>query len=101
LPVNKQGFVYAEEADVINVAIFGMTAKEWRAKNKELAKSGNIRDYASIEQLTVLANLESINSMLISKGLDKNERFKHLRTESIRQLTTLLKSRGILLLEQA
>ncbi len=97
LPVNKQGIVYAVEADIINLAIFGVTAKEWRAKNKKLAKSGNIRDHATIEHLTVLANLESINSMLITQGLSKEERFNRLRNEAIRQLTALLQSKAVLL----
>jgi hypothetical protein len=89
--------VYAAEADIINIALFGMTAKHWRDANEKLAKSGNIRDYASIEQLTVLANLESINAMLITQGLDKQLRFENLRKEAIRQLTALLESRASLL----
>jgi hypothetical protein len=97
LPTHKQGVVYAAEADIINIALFGMTAKHWRDANEKLAKSGNIRDYASIEQLTVLANLESINAMLITQGLDKQLRFENLRKEAIRQLTALLESRASLL----
>ncbi|MCS4163869.1 MULTISPECIES: hypothetical protein [Sphingobacterium] len=56
-------FVYANEADLLNVALFGMTAKEWRDANPD--KKGNIRDYAVIEQLVVLSNMESINALLI------------------------------------
>jgi hypothetical protein len=97
LPTHKLGVVYAAEADIINIALFGMTAKHWRDANEKLAKSGNIRDYASIEQLTVLANLESINAMLITQGLDKQLRFENLRKEAIRQLTALLESRASLL----
>jgi len=93
LPIGKQGILYAAEADIINLALFGVTAKEWKDKNGELAKSGNIRDYASLEQLTVLANLESINSMLITQGFDKQTRYENLRKEAIRQLTALLESR--------
>jgi len=97
LPVNKRGIVYAEEADIINLALFGITASDWRKNNQALAKSGNIRDYASIEQLTVLANLESINSMLITEGLDKQERFSRLHREAVRQLKALLQSKTSLL----
>lgn len=97
IPSNKQGILYAAEADVINLALFGMTAKEWRELNPEPAKSGNIRDYATIEQLTVLANLESINSMLISDGLDKTKRFSILRKEALRQLTALLESKVLVI----
>ncbi len=97
LPVNKQGIVYAVEADIINLAIFNTTADDWKKNNPELAKSGNIRDYASIEQLTVLANLESIDAMLITQGLNKEERFNQLRVEAIRQLTALLESKTSLL----
>ena len=93
LLVNKQGIIFAEEADIVNLALFGMTAKQWRAANKSLAKTGNIRDYATMEQLTVLANLESINSMFIRDGHDKQQRFSSLRKEAIRQLTALLSSR--------
>lgn len=97
LPTNKQGILYAAEADVINLALFDTTANEWEKNNPTLAKSGNMRDYASIEQLTVLANLESINSMLITEGLSKQERFARLRTEAVRQLTALLESKTLLL----
>lgn len=97
LPVNKHGIVYAIEADIINLAIFGMTASDWKKNNPELAKSGNIRDHASIEHLTVLANLESIDAMFITQGLSKQERFERLRGEAVRQLTALLQSKISLL----
>jgi hypothetical protein len=97
LPGNKHGIIYAEEADVINLALFDTTASDWSKNNPSLAKSGNIRDYASIEQLTVLANLESINSMLITQGMSKEQRFIRLRDEAVRQLTALLESRTLLL----
>lgn len=93
LPESKHGVIYAEEADIINLALFGITAKEWRNTNKTIAKTGNIRDYATIEQLTVLANLESINAMLIGQNLDKQTRFTHLRKEAVRQLTALVRSK--------
>ena len=63
LPQNKINFIYATEADLLNTALFGMTAKEWRLENPDL--SGNIRDHATIEQLVVLSNIESINAMLV------------------------------------
>jgi hypothetical protein len=97
LPTNKQGVLYAAEADIINLALFDITASDWAKDNPVLAKSGNMRDYASIEQLTVLANLESINSMLITEGLGKEQRFARLRAEAVRQLTALLESKTFLL----
>lgn len=93
LPQAKSGVVYAEEADVVNLAIFGMTAKDWRKKNPALAKKGNIRDFATIEQLTVLANLESLNSMFISDGYNKTTRYEKLHTEAQRQLSSLIASK--------
>ena len=94
LPVGKHGLLYAKEADIINLALFGITAAEWRKQNPNLTKSGNIRDHASIEQLTVLANMESINSMLITEGLDKEQRFLRLQKEAVRQLSALIHNRG-------
>jgi hypothetical protein len=67
LSKTQTGFVYASEADILNVALFGITAKEWRVQNPD--ESGNIRDHASLEQLVVLSNMESINAMLIHQGL--------------------------------
>ncbi len=88
---NNEWLMYAKEADIVNVALFGQTAKEWRDKNPNLAKSNtNLRDHASVHQLTVLANLESLNSMLISQELSKEQRFEALQTEAQRQLRTLL-----------
>ena len=71
-------FVYANEADMLNVALFGMTAKDWRDKNPKA--EGNIRDAASIEQLVVLSNMESINAVLIHQGLKQSERLQQLNT---------------------
>ena len=93
LPKNKTGVVYANEADVVNLALFGVTAKEWRNTNKEWAKKGNIRDFASVEQLTVLANLESLNSMLINDGVEKEARYDKLHSEAQRQLSSLIASK--------
>ena len=94
LPIGKHGLLYAKEADIVNLALFSMTAAEWRKQNPKLAKTGNIRDHASIEQLTVLANLESINSMLITEGLDKEQRFVQLQKEAVRQLSALIQNRS-------
>jgi hypothetical protein len=78
---------YASEADVINVALFGMTAKKWRNKNK--TKTGNIRDYVSIEQLIVLSNLESLNSMMIRDNISQNTRLKKLNNHALIQLKSV------------
>ena len=90
---NSQNLIYATEADIINISLFGVTAKAWRASHKEDSKKGNIRDLATIEQLTVLANLESLNSMLINDGLDKEERYRKLHAEAQRQLSALIASK--------
>jgi len=81
-------FVYANEADMLNVALFGMTAKEWREANPE--RDGNIRDDASIEQLVVLSNMESINAVLIHQGLLQSDRLKQLNAIAITQMKSLL-----------
>jgi hypothetical protein len=88
LPKSKINCVYASEADLLNMALFGMTAKEWRDKNPEL--QGNIRDYATIEQLVVLSNLESINAMLVHQGLIPSERLVQLNNMAIIQLKSLV-----------
>ena len=80
---------YADEADLLNVALFGCTAKAWREANPELAKSSNIRDYASIAELTVLSNLETHNAELIKSGMTKLERFEVLRRIAQYQLQVL------------
>ncbi len=84
-----QSFVYANEADVINVALFGTTAKMWRENNPNL--SGNIRDYATLQQLIVLVNLESMNAELIKLGLTQADRAIRLNKMAIEQLLTLEK----------
>ncbi len=89
LPQIKQGFIYAEEADVLNVAMFGITAKEWRQTNPD--KKGNIRDYATSEQLIVLSNLESLNSIMIRDEISQNERLKKLNDVAITQMNSLVK----------
>lgn len=77
---DKEWLIYAEEADLLNVVLFNCTAKDWRDTNPEQAKKGlNIRDFASINELLVLANLESLNSILIRNKIDKAERFRQLK----------------------
>ena len=80
-------FTYASEADLLNVALFGITAGEWRKQNKDL--DGNMRDYASIEQLLVLANMESYNAMLIEQGLRSSERIVLLNKMAKSQIKVL------------
>jgi len=80
-------FVYASEADILNVALFGMTAKEWREKNKE--KKGNIRDEANVNQLVCLSNLESLNAHFINEGLSQSQRLQKLNSIAISQLKIL------------
>lgn len=78
---------YASEADVLNVALFGITAKQWRDTNPD--KSGNIRDYATLNQLLVLANIESYNAILIEQGRPQSERLQLLNKLAIRQLKAI------------
>ena len=82
-------YKYADEADMLNVALFGMTAKEWRDNNK--GKKGNIRDYATLKQLLVLANMESYNALLINNDIQQNERIVKLRELAISELKVLEK----------
>lgn len=93
--ITKQqaNFVYANEADLLNVALFGVTAKEWRDNNPN--QKGNIRDFASLEQLVVLSNMESINSLLIEQGLIQSERLVQLNKVAITQMKSLLESKAI------
>jgi len=80
--------IYASEADILNVALFGVTAKEWRTQNPD--KEGNIRDHALIEQLVVLSNMESINALLIHQKLSESERIVTLNQTAIQQMKSLL-----------
>ena len=93
IPQNQQGFIYASEADVLNKALFGFTAAEWRTKNPD--KKGNVRDYASIEELLILANLENTNAMLIDQGISQIERLTLLHNMAISQLKTLIGNKSI------
>lgn len=89
---------YAEEADILNVALFNTTAKKWRELNPSLAKNSNVRDYASINELTVLSNLESHNAELIKEGKSKEERFEILNEIAKYQLDILNNAEKIKLL---
>ncbi len=82
------GRIYAGEADILNVALFGMTAKEWKMQNAEL--KGNMRDHATTEQLLVLVNLEAINAELINQGLSQDERIIRLNDAAISQMNAIL-----------
>ena len=83
----QAAITYANEADLLNVALFGQTAKQWRDANPKL--EGNMRDYATIEQLLVLANIEGMNAEFIHMGLPQGERLKRLNEIAIRQMQTL------------
>ena len=96
---NTEWLAYADEADLLNVALFGCTAKAWRDANPELAKNSNIRDFASISELTVLSNLETHNAELIKNGLSKRERFENLRKIAQYQLQVLSEAEKIQLPE--
>ena len=92
---STEWLVYADEADLLNVALFGCTAKEWRDANPVLAAKQNIRDFASIAQLTVLSNLETHNAELIKQGIDKAERFDRLKQIAEYQLRVLTEAEAI------
>ena len=89
----QSALVYANEADLLNVALFGQTAKQWRDAHPEA--EGNLRDYAPLEQLVVLTNLESLNSVLIRQGLPQPERLRTLNEIAISQMRTLLSANNV------
>lgn len=93
LPKDIINFVYADEADMLNMGLFGMTAKQWRDKNPEA--QGNVRDAATIEQLVVLSNLESINAVLIHQGLSQPERLAQLNKIAITQMKSLIGNKNL------
>jgi hypothetical protein len=90
---HQANMVYATEADVLNVALFGLTAKTWRENNPD--KEGNIRDHATLEQLVVLSNLESIHALLIRQGLTQQGRLTQLNKVAITQMKSLVQSKAI------
>ena len=87
LTKQQMSMIYANEADVLNVALFGFTAKEWRDAHDDL--QGNVRDYATVNQLICLSNMESLNSVLIKEGLPQSERLQKLNQIAISQMTVL------------
>jgi len=90
-------FVYANEADVLNMALFGMTARQWRDANPD--EKGNIRDFANAAQLVCLANLESLNALLIKEGIEQSSRLRKLNSVAIEQMRVLADDSGIKRLE--
>ena len=99
LTEDQKKFVYAEEADVLNVALFGMTAKEWRQENPKLAKKGNIRDYTDLLHLVILNNLENTNAEFIKLGMQQSERLICLNNSARNQMEILKNNNGIKELE--
>ncbi|MFI3288472.1 MAG: KilA-N domain-containing protein, partial [Rikenellaceae bacterium] len=89
LTAKQTSIVYASEADVLNVALYGITAKEWREANPEL--KGNIRDYSTINKLICLSNMENINAVLIGEGVSQRDRLVKLNTVAIQQMQVLSK----------
>ena len=88
---DEKDIIYATEADILNMALLGFTAKEWRAKNPKL--DGNIRDYADVSQLVCLSNLENLNALFIKGGMDKGLRLEKLNSIAIEQMTILTRNR--------
>lgn len=84
----EKSMIYASEADVLNMALFGMTAKTWRENNPD--KTGNIRDYSNVSQLVCLSNLESLNAALINDGLGQSQRLEKLNKIAISQMKILI-----------
>ena len=99
LTEKQKKFVYAEEADVLNVALFGMTAKEWRESNPNLAEDGNIRDYTDLLHLVILSNLENINAELIEMGIPQSERLVRLNDMAKKQMELLRRNKSLKNLE--
>lgn len=93
LTQSQKQYIYANEADMLNVALFGMTAKEWKDKNLNL--DGNMRDYANILQLVILSNLENLNAEMIEQGLEQRDRLERLNGIAKKQYTILQDSSGI------
>jgi hypothetical protein len=98
LSTRQISLVYANEADVLNMALFGMTAKQWRDANPDL--KGNLRDYANVSQLVCLSNLESLNAVFINEGMPQAERLAKLNAIAISQMKVLTEDHRILQLEE-
>ncbi|MDM7857426.1 KilA-N domain-containing protein [Thiopseudomonas acetoxidans] len=93
LTAQQVSLVYATEADLLNMALFGQTAKQWRDKNPD--KEGNIRDYANVSQLVCLANLETLNAHFIQQGIEQTKRLALLNKTAIQQMRLLLADKGL------
>jgi len=98
LTTHQKSRIYASEADLLNISLFGITALDWRKKNPSLP--GNMRDHATIEQLVILSNLESINAVLINQGLTQVDRMEQLNSIAINQMKSLLRNTNIKKLSQ-
>jgi len=98
LTAKQRSFVYADEADMLNMALFGITAKQWREKNPDL--KGNMRDYANVSQLVCLSNLESLNAVFINEGMPQSERLAKLNAVAINQMRILIEDDGVKQLPQ-
>ena len=96
----QKRFIYADEADILNVALFGMTAKEWRESNPELADNGNIRDYTDLLHLVILNNLENINAELIKMNIPQSERLIRLNATARKQIELLQNNKNIKALDK-
>lgn len=98
LTENQKQYVYVNEADILNVALFGMIAKEWKDKNPDL--DGNMRDYANILQLVILVNLENLNAEMINQGITQTKRLERLNEIAKKQFDILQHTSGIKKIEQ-
>lgn len=98
LSEKQANFIYASEADLLNVALFGKTASEWRKENPTL--KGNIRDYATMEQLICLSNMENINAYLIEQKKSQSERIIELNRIAIKQMQVLMNNNDRLLIDK-
>jgi len=94
LTPRQKSHVYASEVDLLNAVLFGITAAEWRRANPK--KDGNMRDYASIEQLLILANLENLNALFIEQDMPQSERMEALRDIAKSQLETISRTSGLM-----
>ena len=97
LTKNQTSIIYANEADLLNIALFGLTAEQWKNNNPRF--DGNMRDHATLEQLVVLSNMESINGLLIQQNISASERILQLNQVAISQIKSLLTSKGIKILK--
>lgn len=89
----KEGWYFATEADILNLALFGMTAKQWKLANPE--KNGNMRDHASQEQLLVMSNLQSLNAKLMKWECDQDQRLQILNESAIEEMNILISGNGL------